>query len=292
MSDRSELDQRSERHLRSLSVSITLLDGPMGTELLARGVETPLPGWSAYALDTAPEIVRDIHADYAAAGATVHRTNTFRTKRRDAPERWQERTRRAVELCREAVPSSHRVAGSIAPLEDCYTPAESPEDPRAEHREFARALADYGCDLLVCETFPHVAEGLIAVEEAVATGCETWIAFTAGPKANLLTPSEIASAGREAVQRGASAVLVNCVPVLRTSEYVAELADLGVRFGAYANAGEPDDGFGWRSDPGEPDRYACVALEWADLGATILGACCGTGPAHVRALARALSPSS
>ena len=63
-------------------MSIVILDGPMGTELLARGVPTPTPGWSAHALDAAPEVVASIHRDYAAAGAVVHTTNTFRTKSR------------------------------------------------------------------------------------------------------------------------------------------------------------------------------------------------------------------
>ena len=265
-------------------MSITILDGPMGTELLLRGVETPLPGWSAHALLTAPDVVREIHADYARAGATVHRTNTFRTKRRDFPGDWEELTRAAMSICRESIPADQRVAGSIAPLEDCYEPGKSPPDPRAELREFAHVLAE-GCDLLVCETFPHVGEALIAVEECVVTGRETWVAFTAGPNADLLTPAELGEGARRAIDLGASTVLVNCVPVVRTLDYLKELSGLGVPFGAYANAGEPDDGFGWKSDPSEPQRYAAAAQAWLDLGATIVGACCGTGPAHVRALA-------
>ena len=56
---------------------ITLLDGPMGTELAARGVMTELPLWSAAAIDAAPEVIAAIHRDYADAGATVHTANTF-----------------------------------------------------------------------------------------------------------------------------------------------------------------------------------------------------------------------
>src|SRR5262245_13933060 len=190
----------------------TILDGPMGTELAARGVPTPAPRWSAEAIDRAPEVMAAIHREYAAAGATVHTANTFRTKRRQIPDRWDELARRAVAIARASVPARHRVAGSIAPLEDCYRPDLSPPDPRPEHRELARALAGAGVDLLLCETFPHVGEALIAVEEAVQTGLPTWVAFTAGPDATLLTPREIEAGAREAVARGASAVLVNCTP--------------------------------------------------------------------------------
>ena len=269
----------------TLSMAVTILDGPLGTELLRRGIPTPLPGWSAQALVEAPSVVAEIHRDYASAGATVHTTNTFRTRRRTFPADWERLARLAVSLCRESIPKEHRVAGSLAPLEDCYRPDLSPQDSRAEHRELAQVLADTGCDLLLCETFPNASEGLVAVEEAVATGTETWASFTAGPEANLLTPSELRSAAEAALKRGATAVLVNCVPVSSIEVYVSELRDLGAPFGAYANAGEADEGFGWRSAPQEPTRYADAVAKWIELGATLIGGCCGTGPHHVRELA-------
>ena len=148
---------------------ITLLDGPMGTQLLARGVPTPAPLWSAHGLIDALDVVGDVHAAYRAAGATVHTTNTFRTQRRWAGEGWAQLTLRAVEVCRRrAGGPGMTVAGSIAPIQDCYRPDLSPDDPRPEHRWMAQALAAAGCDMLLVETFPHVAEGLVAVEEAVA----------------------------------------------------------------------------------------------------------------------------
>src|SRR5436853_307232 len=60
-----------------------LLDGATGTELNRRGVDTSLPLWSAAALRSAPEVVRQIHADYIAAGAEVVTANTFRTHERN-----------------------------------------------------------------------------------------------------------------------------------------------------------------------------------------------------------------
>src|SRR5262245_27216690 len=272
---------------------ITLLDGAMGTELAARGVAMPAPIWSAAALVEAPEIVRAVHAEYAAAGADVHTANTFRTKRRSAGDRWDALARRAVELARAAAAPSQRVAGSLAPLEDCYRPDQSPPNPRPEHRELAQCLAHAGVDLLLCETFPHVGEALVAIEEAVATGIETWVAFTAGPDANLLTPNEVEFGGREAVRRGAKAVLVNCTPARRTLEYVERLQDLGVPFGAYANAGTSEEQLGWEApDPTAAVRYAALAAEWIRHGATIVGGCCGTRPAHIRALNRLLAGTS
>ncbi|MCC6553059.1 MAG: homocysteine S-methyltransferase family protein, partial [Polyangiaceae bacterium] len=175
---------------------IVILDGPMGTELAARGVATPPPLWSAAALvddgggdhPRGQDVVRAIHRDYARAGARVHTASTFRTRRRQAGARWEELTARAVALAREAAGPGDLVAGSLAPIEDCYRPDRSPADPRPEHREMARALAAAGVDLILCETFPHVGEALVAVEEAVATGVPAWVSLTAGPAADLLSP--------------------------------------------------------------------------------------------------------
>lgn len=278
---------------------IRVLDGPLGTELLARGVPTPLPGWSAHANDTAPDVVTAIHRDYARAGATVHTANTFRTKRRVFAD-WRSRVRRAVELARAGLPAEHRLAGSIAPLEDCYRPDRSPArtDPagtRAEHAELATELVAAGCDLLLCETFPEPREALLAVGAALATGRETWLALTPGPNADLLSARELARTARQAVDAGAAAVLVNCSPALATEGFVGALAEAvgsDVPFGAYANAGHADDAIGWITGPVDarrPERgaarYAELAARWVELGATLVGGCCGTGPAHVAALA-------
>ncbi len=265
-----------------------ILDGPLGTELLARGVPTPIPLWSAWALLHRPEVVAAIHRDYAAAGATVHTTNTFRTKSRHLPD-WERLARGAVQLCRSAIPAEHRVAGSIAPLQDCYSPELSPTDPRPEHRELIEVLADEGIDILLCETFPHIGEGLVAVEEAVRTGVETWASFTAGPDTDLLTPARIGEACARARDLGASAVLVNCVPAARTLAYVEAIASVGLPFGAYANAGRLDEEMGWAPTEQGPALYADIAARWVAAGATLLGSCCGTGPGHIAELSRRFS---
>ena len=267
---------------------ITLLDGPLGSELLARGVPTPLPGWSAHALETHPHMVAEIHRAYAAAGSTVHTTNTFRTRPATMGTAWRALAQRAVEIARDSVPGDHRIAGSIAPIADCYRPDLSPPDARKQHRALARVLADAGVDLLLCETFPHVGESVAAVEECVATGVETWVALTAGPDANLLTPEALAAGAQRAAEAGASTVLVNCVPASQTQSYVDALRDTGLPFGAYANAGHPHEGVGWTAGGPGPSRYADLAQQWIRSGAVIIGGCCGTGPDHIAALREAM----
>lgn len=260
---------------------ITILDGPLGTELDARGVETDNRAWSAHAIDSAPDVIALIHRQYAQAGATIHTANTFRTKRRSVGSDWARMAAAAVQIAKSNVPASHRVAGSIAPLEDCYDPALSPgEASRPEHRELAEVLAASGADILLCETFAHVAEAVIAVEESVRTNVETWIAFTAGPKSNLMTEKEMAEAARRAVEAGASAVLVNCTPANQTLRFVDAIASakLNVPIGAYANSGTD----GWQSSADEhTSSYIADANRWIDVGATLIGGCCGTSPAQI-----------
>ncbi len=275
---------------------ITLLDGPLGTELTARGVSTDLPLWSAAAIDSAPEVIAAIHRDYANAGATIHTSNTFRTKRRSAGDDWLRLTQEAVRITRDSVSPSHRIAGSISPLEDCYRPDLSPgRASRLEHREMAALLAGSGCDLLLCETFPDIDEAITAVEESVRTGIETWLAFTAGPDGDLLSPQAMAIGAKQAVDVGAGAVLVNCTAATNTLAFVQALSDagLGVPLGAYANAGAVDEQLGWQAI-GEIDvrrqaaiLYRELAREWIAAGATLIGGCCGTTPTHIAALKEA-----
>jgi S-methylmethionine-dependent homocysteine/selenocysteine methylase len=243
--------------------------------------------WSARSNLVAPDVVTAIHADYAAAGATLHTANTFRTTPWGFGEGWEKAAATAVALARRAVPPGHRVAASLAPLRDCYRPDRSPPSPRDEHRAIARVLATTGADLLLCETFPHVGEAWVAVEEAVATGLPTWVSFTAGPNADLLSPEDVAVGARGAVERGASAVLVNCIPSARIRAWIDAIAGCGVPFGAYANAGDIEDTHVvWHVGDDDPDSYTSHAASWVAAGATLIGGCCGTGPAHIAGCAR------
>jgi homocysteine S-methyltransferase len=113
------------------------------------------------------------------------------------------------------------------------------------------------------------------VEEAAATGLETWLSLTAGPRGALLSPAALARAGQDAVRAGASIILVNCTPAVLTLPYVQALSAVVPVCGAYANAGNPQI---------TPAAYANLAEMWVAAGATVLGSCCGTTPSHIQAL--------
>ena len=221
--------------------------------------------------------------------ATLHTANTFRTQPRVLGDDWRRAAFDAVRIARDSIPHEHRVLGSIAPVEDCYQPDRSPgEAARDEHAAVAEALAEAGCDLLLCETFTHPVEARVAYEEALRTGLPVWLSLSAGPFGDLLTPEEIGALARSARLSGVQRVLVNCTAASMTKAYVDVLARLDVPFGVYANAGRTDEGLGW-STPGTQaaEAYVQVARTWVDAGAAVVGGCCGTGPSHIEALAAA-----
>lgn len=263
-----------------------ILDGAIGTELIARGVELDGADWSARAIREAPEVLSEVHAAYADAGATLHTANTFRTQPGVLGSRWRDDLRAAVTLARAAVPEAQKVLGSIAPIEDCYRPDLSPgRAALPRHRETALALAEAGCDVLLCETFAQEAEALAALEGAREAGLPVWLSLTAGPFGELLTPSDFERIGRAAVSLGVDRLLANCIAATRMAPFLEALASLGVPVGVYANAGAIEEGLGWEdANEGAAKRYVELAERWAEIGATVVGGCCGTGPLHMRAL--------
>ena len=269
---------------------LTVLDGPTGTALGAAGHRVSGPAFGARAALDDPETLRAIHQAYADAGATVHTANTFRAQPARL-DRWREALEAAVAIAAAVARAGPgRVAGSVAPVRDCYRPDQSPgEGSRPLHRAVCRALAEAGVDLLLVETFAAPLEAWVAVEEAVATGLPVWVALTAGPQGTLMTPDDVRRAAIGAVARGAAAALVNCVDGARTLPYVEALTGLDVPIGAYANAGPMGAGLGWDRTPAAAReaarRYRDLARTWVDAGATLIGGCCGTGAAHIEALA-------
>ena len=257
-------------------------------------------------------MLQAVQADYVTAGADILTTNTFRTHRRTleragVASRARELTQLAVQIAREAAQPAERlvfVAGSMSPLEDCYSPQLVPSDEelRREHAEMARDLADAGCDVLWVETMNTVREAVIAAQCARETGLPVCVSFVVGPDG---LPPDLITAGRGPTNRllllsGESiddavkavqpiepaAILVNCVPLAFSDQALAELREAhSGPIGLYANVGHADDVAGWTlTDDVLPQAYAQHAQRWLEQGARIIGGCCGTTPAHIAAL--------
>ena len=285
-----------------------ILDGAMGTELTRRGINTTLPLWSAQALMDAPDVVEQIHCDYIAAGAQVLTANTFRTnvrtlQRAGIADGGRALTHKAVACAKHSLVetrdrASLRVAGSMAPVEDCYSPelVPSDEDLRAEHGLLARNLAEAGCDLILVETMNCIREAVIAAQAAASTGLPIWVSFTLNTQNELVSGETLRDAVKAVLPFQPEAVLVNCIPVaqiasalitLKAATQAIRIASASqLRLGAYGNVGHVDDVVGWTlTHAVSPTAYAEAAREWQALGATIIGGCCGTLPDHIAALA-------
>jgi S-methylmethionine-dependent homocysteine/selenocysteine methylase len=284
-----------------------ILDAAMGSDLDRRGLPTTLPLWSAVGLLERPDLVRQIHLDNLLAGADIVTTDTFRTTARTFrkagidPSRAPELDALAVRLAVEARVAARRpeawIAGSIAPLEDCYLPTfeTSPEVALAEHRAQASNLAAAGVDLIMVETMPTAEEAEIALRAAVETGRPATVGFVCamsdrGEHVRLLSGEILSDAVARVKPLAPAAIFVNCAapPVITTA--LRELRELTtLPTGAYANVGHVDESTGWRPDEcitGE--RYAEHAAEWISLGARVVGGCCGTHPEHTAALRRSV----
>jgi len=276
-----------------------LLDGAVGTELERGGHEVGLPPWAARALVEAPDAVREVHAAYARAGAELLTADTFRTQRHQVARAGLDATARelcarAVELAREGARAAGRgdlpIAGSVPPLEDCYSPELVPDDDTLlrGHRDHVANLAAAGVDLLLVETQIHPRE-IEAATTAAAESRLPWLLSVLPRGGRLLSGDPLGPVLDRALERGAEALLVNCVPSSVAAAELAPLRARTTRFGVYPNLGAPEALLSQvRSEDPDPEVFVRRAREWVALGARLVGGCCGTGPAHVAALRRAL----
>jgi enediyne biosynthesis protein CalE2 len=275
-----------------------ILDGAMGTELFRRGVETRLPCWSAYALLQQPDLVRTVHGDYVRAGAEILTTNTFRTSARSLQKAGlghlaKSMTQLAVRLAKEARENSPDeqiwVAGSVAPLEDCYEPKLVPDLTTAskEHAQMIEWLLEPGVDFLLIETMNTIEEAVVAAKIAAATGIPFFVSWVCNSDGNILSGQSLRDAVEALEPYRPSAFLVNCTPAVHLTRALSNLlkSEKSIPVGAYANIGKPEPVFGWEfTNEIDIDAYSDFACDWIGSGAKIVGGCCGTTPDHIHAI--------
>jgi len=293
-------------------MTITILDGGMGQELLARSANRATGLWSAQILLDEPDLVRAVHADYLTAGADVITANSYVLHRdRLAPFGVEDRFEQLQSLaCRLAVEArdSHGaglVAGSLGPNARSYRPDLAlPEDRAVEaFAEIARLQAPY-VDLLLCETMSSIEQARGAVLGARTVGLPVWLAVTVDDDdgTRLRSGQEISQVVELCNAMSLDTVLVNCSIPEAVDMAVGALTGCGLRVGAYAN------GFTRINDaflkPGatvdvlqkskdlDPEAYAGFAANWVTRGAGIVGGCCEVGPAHIALLAKRFKSSA
>lgn len=270
-----------------------ILDGAIGTLLQSRGHALPEPLWSASVVESDPEVVTGIHREYIEAGAELITTATFRTTRRvyeRAGSDLDAKTvnTRAVACAREAV--GHRkdvfVAGSVAPLEDCYRPDLVPGDGplETEHREQITWLIEAGVDALLFETMNTIREAKICASIAHDLAFPFFTSFVCDRPGKLLSGESILEAASAIIPFQPLALVINCTHPGIISETLEMLhQNTEYPLGAYANVGRsiPEQG-GTIDETLSPAGYLRYVKHWMGAGLRMVGGCCGTTPAHIR----------
>lgn len=249
----------------------TLLDGAMGTELARRGFELRAPQWGARAIEDAPALVTEIHADYVQAGAEAVVTASFGLGPGDAAL-----AEASVALAADARPG--HIVGAIGPA-DPRTPLEA---RRTHYTRLAEALTRGGAAVLFAETQTTVAGARLAAEALRPFGLPVWVALACDRHGKTLGGDPLG----EALE--ADAVFVGCTEhpgLLPALEALAPSNPvLGVR---PSLALTTETGF----EPAGATEAAVIEaiVRCANRFALhYVGGCCGTTPAFIAALAEAL----
>ncbi|HYA95564.1 MAG TPA: homocysteine S-methyltransferase family protein, partial [Terriglobales bacterium] len=284
---------------------MVILDGAIGTEILRRNVT-----WADHQLASQPEFVRGIHEDYIRAGADVISTNSFQLCRRalynhfrdevhrrqigaaDLDDRADKLLAASVHLAiearkRAAAGRPVAVAAAITTLEWCFRPdlAPSAKQAESEYREIFQVVKDAGADLVLLETLNSISEARAALEVAKGLGLPFWTSFVCDERGRLFTGETMADMVAALEPLGVDAILLNCAPPGDINAGLKELlAYAHVTTGAYPHIGRFDPPEWMFTDEYPPARYVQVAGSWKQMGARILGGCCGTTPDHIKAL--------
>lgn len=279
---------------------VIVADGAMGTMLQEAGLPpgTAPEGWL---LENA-QAVLDVHRSYIEAGSNLILTCTFgasrpRLKRSKLEDHLREINRRAVEIAREAAAAGVLVAGDIGPLGEFLAPLGDLTYQEAVDifAEQARALASAGVDVLYIETMAALEETEAAVEGALSvadgTPVTATLSFDSHGRTNMgVRPEKAAEA---LVHLGVDALGANCGATLDMTLQAVEAmreAASEVPLIVKPNAGKPRMVGNEVVYDATPDDMADYARRFVDLGARIVGGCCGSTPEHIAAIARTVRP--
>ena len=287
-----------------------VLDGGMGQELLARGMKPKGTLWSANAIlnENYHKLLRDTHIDFVKAGAEVIVTTTFTTRRKRLKEnniedKFEYLNKKAGEIAQEVKREFPNIliAGGLPPQELTYEADErNEEDITKTFNEQARLLNPY-VDFFYFDVWSSIKEfkcGIKAIKEFKKPYL-IGIHISEGTK---LPSGEKISDIKSILDDQLLGVMLSCVSPENYEKNLEEVKNLNVPFGFKLNGfmttkpkdgytssyfknsgGNPNEFLGQRHDL-TPDVIGKIAKNFKQNGATILGGCCETRPAHIKAM--------
>lgn len=282
-----------------LSSGLLFLDGAMGTQLMAKGIES---GRCNEMLNIeSPDIILSIHRSYFEAGSEAVYTNTFGANeitlgRHNLADEVEQINAAAVKIAKQAAGNDRYVIGDIGPSGEFLKPLGmlEPEKLKSIYAKQAKVLCEAGVDGFIVETFMALDEAKVAAE-AVKSVCDLPVFATlafdaAGADFKTMMGVSVEKVISEFYAMGVDGLGFNCGTLKMeqylqlTEKFAKLLAGKNIALVAKPNGGKPE----------LVDGQAVYKLsdkdfgDWMEkihkAGAVLIGGCCGTTPAHIKAM--------
>jgi homocysteine S-methyltransferase len=279
-----------------------IIDGGTGTELERRGAPMNGMAWSAEAVLTHPQLLRDVHQSFLDAGAQLLIANTFSTgihnlEAAGLADRFEDINREAVHIVREVVKKSKKeciVAGAISSTTFTgslnYSRLLSGESAVAQYARQSEIQVKAGAEIIILEMMRDIEQTGYALEGALRSGVPVWVGFTCftgeeGQTYLLDTDIPLKRALSNLDLSKADAVGIMHTLIEHTPQAIEILKQHweGHTF-AYPHAGHFEMPNWVFHDAITPEKFAAFGREIFRSGVDAVGGCCGITPDHIRAL--------
>ena len=289
-----------------------ILDGGIGQELLARGMESNGTLWSANALlqKKYHSLLLDVHLDFIKSGSEVIVTNTFTLRRKRLREngledQFKNLNKKAGEIAVKAKELNPNIliAGGLPPQDNTYE-VDSRDDSEIKEDFFeqAKTLNPF-VDFFYFDVLSSVKEFKLGIEAIKSFNKPYLIGAHISDGIKLPSNEKISDIVDTIEHKDLLGIILSCVSPENYEKNLIEIKNLGIPFGFKLNAfvttvskdgyivkyaksnGNPNEFLGQRKDL-TPKKMFEFAKRFKDAGATIIGGCCETRPAHIKEFAK------
>lgn len=287
-----------KKFLETLKAEVMLCDGAMGTQLIARGLSPSLCKEEQNIVN--PSLVLSIHEDYIRAGSQIIETNTFaanyfQLKKFGLENKVKEINKQGAILAKSAGSRKNVfVAGSVGPIGALIKPYGplTQGDVKRAYEEQIGYLIEGGVDLIIIETISNLIEAKEAIEAArnLSMDMPVICQLTFMADGNTKFGNDVVSSLLELKQVGADIVGMNCTLGPRESYdiFTNMTSKIPAFLSVQPNAGYPSIQAGKPVYYASPEYMKKYAKLFVEAGANIVGACCGSAPEHIQAMAEAV----